>query len=589
MNPTSNTAEPSPEDAVIRELLLSANRQDIQPPRDLVYRVRARLHQDTAPARTLWDTIPIVSKARRLRDTIVSIPRPRWMRRAALAAAATAAMVLIALFFSLPPTSSAWSQIGQAVRAMPWIHLKAIGGDGKTRESWLSFSRNVAAMRDDDMTRYDDLRSGIRYEYDAQHKKLYRLAATPAAARELASAEALFQAIFRGNAIREEDYFPRIRIVKQRQRTVTEQGRQWLLYELELRSGDPDSKDVNNALGMLIRVDPQKLLPVSLTVTSEREKQEVTFDYPAEGPADVYALGVPRHTVIEDRTPPPDLSRILKLVEQNRREFGNYLAVAGDDSKSVMNMRIIRCKDGKLRIDMCGTEQYFQRNGKMERVGKYVRVKSPADVSNWWRAYGKDMQTSPALLYDGREVYRGAGSGWKPDPYLRWDDRRLGAESAVDSGQYLVELLAYPRTLSPEELASASFYTAHLDPKGENGPPGSIRVVRLLTSRDARYHSAFHKEEFWLQPRYSYAVVKYTLSDCPAAAADPLRKELTYEYAAFRQSPRGMWYPTVSRCKNASTTENKNNPGGVEFHDRVTYFYLDFTADMPDELFRAVP
>ena len=31
------------------------------------------------------------------------------------------------------------------------------------------------------------------------------------------------------------------------------------------------------------------------------------FDYPAEGPADIYALGVPRDAPIEDRMPPPDL------------------------------------------------------------------------------------------------------------------------------------------------------------------------------------------------------------------------------------------------------------------------------------------
>jgi hypothetical protein len=32
-------------------------------------------------------------------------------------------------------------------------------------------------------------------------------------------------------------------------------------------------------------------------------------------------------------------------------------------------------------------------------------------------------------------------------------------------------------------------------------------------------------------------------------------------------------------------SENKNKPSGVEFHDQVTYFYLDFTAELPDGLF----
>jgi len=59
-------------------------------------------------------------------------------------------------------------------------------------------------------------------------------------------------------------------------------------------------------------------------------KVEIAFDYPAEGPADIYALGAPREAPVEDRMPPPDLDRIMKIVQQNRRDFGDYLAIAGE-------------------------------------------------------------------------------------------------------------------------------------------------------------------------------------------------------------------------------------------------------------------
>ena len=80
----------------------------------------------------------------------------------------------------------------------------------------------------------------------------------------------------------------------------------------------------------MIRVDPEKKLPDSMTFTCGKEKMQATFDYPAEGPADIYALGVPRDAPVEDRMPPPDLSRILKLVRQTRRDFDDYLAIAGE-------------------------------------------------------------------------------------------------------------------------------------------------------------------------------------------------------------------------------------------------------------------
>ena len=83
--------------------------------------------------------------------------------------------------------------------------------------------------------------------------------------------------------------------------------------------------------------------------------------------------------------------------------------------------------------------------------------------------------------------------------------------------------------------------------------------------------------------------MKHVISDCPAVDEDPLRKEkgIIHEYDDFRQTPRGVWYPTVSRWKNAIQSKNKSKPGGIEFHDEVTYFHLDFKAELPDELFNA--
>ena len=65
------------------------------------------------------------------------------------------------------------------------------------------------------------------------------------------------------------------------------------------------------------------------------------------------ALGVPRDTPIDDRTPPPDLARILKIVERNRRDFGDYLAVVGGDNRDRrFAVHLIRCKGDKCRVDI---------------------------------------------------------------------------------------------------------------------------------------------------------------------------------------------------------------------------------------------
>ena len=136
MKATSNTNEPSRDDAVTRELLLLADGQEIQPPRDVLDRVRAKLHENTVRS---------PSAAHRPGD------ESPWTKRAWFAGAGAAAVVLIALLFSMQPSSIAWSQVAEAVRAMPWIHVKAVGGDGQSWESWTSFSRNIGAIRGGNM------------------------------------------------------------------------------------------------------------------------------------------------------------------------------------------------------------------------------------------------------------------------------------------------------------------------------------------------------------------------------------------------------------------------------------------------------
>ena len=160
-----------------------------------------------------------------------------------------------------------------------------------------------------------------------------------------------------------------IRIVKQRQQTVTEQGRRWILYELELepQGGGPKPPVEIPPISMVIRVNPEKMLPDSWTITQgkfevtqpdsktvtrEAVKVEIAFDYPAEGPADIYALGAPRDAPVEDRMPPPDLDRIIKIVQQNRRDFGDYLAIAGGNNGPKSSIvHLIRCKGDKFRVD----------------------------------------------------------------------------------------------------------------------------------------------------------------------------------------------------------------------------------------------
>ena len=566
MKAASNANEPGRDDALTRELLLLADGQEIQPPGDVLERVRAKLHENTVRSPSV---APRAATHRIWRGIGIG-PKKAWF-----AGAGAATVLLIALLFWMQPSTTAWSQVVQTVRAMPWIHARAVGGDGKSQESWASFSRNVAVIRAGDMVRYDDFRSGIRYEYDTQKKKLFRLSTS--GEEQFKSEEGVFLAILRGDATL-GDNFPEHPIVQQRQRTVDEQGRRWIVYELEF--GDPDDSEPGKTTSVVIRVDPERMLPDSMTFTRGDEKWQMTIDYPDEGPADIYALGVPRDAPVEDRTPPPDLDRILKIVEQNRRDFGDYLAVAGGDNRDRrFAVHLIRCKGDKCRVDI--------------GLGDTKHVASSADMEQWWRDHGRDVLPVGAVLCDGRRVYERSFAGpeaeWKVSKSpIQQGSGRAAAARIGRSESHFLDLKAYPPKLSPEELASTPLLTAHLDPTGENGPAGSVRVERLFAEQGGPADlSTAHKEEFWLQPEYGYAVVQYAMSLSPTVDEGllPKNKRLIWRYEGFRQTPSGVWYPTVARWQIMVQSANRNEPRRIEFEDKVMYFYLDFTAELPDALF----
>ena len=209
-------------------------------------------------------------------------------------------------------------QMTEAVREKPWIRMK-----DKRHESevWFSFSQDIAAQRSKWLVRYDDYQKGLRHEYDPREKKLLCLPLSMHDAGSFQSLVAVFQAIFRGDATVGEQ-LAEDSIVRQRMQTVEDRGRSWIQYELELQRGNQ-----TDSVMAVIQVDPATMLPVTMTINAPSEKVEFAIDYPEEGPADIYALGVRRDVPVEDRHPSADLTRILDAVDRGRHKLDNYFAI----------------------------------------------------------------------------------------------------------------------------------------------------------------------------------------------------------------------------------------------------------------------
>ena len=113
--------------------------------------------------------------------------------------------------------------------------------------------------------------------------------------------------------------------MKQKRRTLKDAGRQWVEYDLTLRSLQEEQ-----TARMLFRVDPATRLPSSVTVTSPGMKpptMQFIFSYPEKGPVDVYALGVPRDAKLVDLVPPADLARVIDGIKASAERFGPYFTI----------------------------------------------------------------------------------------------------------------------------------------------------------------------------------------------------------------------------------------------------------------------
>lgn len=110
-----------------------------------------------------------------------------------------------------------------------------------------------------------------------------------------------------------------VKVVGQERRNVRQGGRHWIEFEFQFDDPNRARRDYRTTF----RVDPKTRLPLDMTEefssAGKRESRTFVFDYPAEGPRDIYAQGAPRDADdVELRSQPnpqraDDLATLAKL------------------------------------------------------------------------------------------------------------------------------------------------------------------------------------------------------------------------------------------------------------------------------------
>lgn len=517
-------------------------------PRELTQTVREQLQALTRPAPHV-----VVSPRR-------SITRYRW-----LAAAAALAFVFLSVFFFSDNRQEAWAQVASALRQVNWIHILAVSEAEKAEnvELWMSFPQDVSARTDPSMARFDDYRNGVRLEYDRQKDLLFRTPINEDQERYFRSIRTVMTAMMeQSDQLCEE--FAEDRIVGRSQREVKIDGKDWLELELKL-----EQSTANSTVAILI--DPESHLPDLMTWRSGNKQMKLKLEYPATGPADIYALDVPKDAKIEDRMPSADLQKIAEAQNRNRMLLENYVAFLGEDPD--FPTRIIYRGTDQWKVSLCMTTQPWlnkQPTGEPEKVLT-------------WQEREQQFQLWPIVMCDGKRVWK-ADRNKEPLAWNQVETVRVGEslESTRRHGDacFMLEWSVYP------DLNSYPQLTLTLKENPTEGPAGCVLVVRSFPSSDP---GTFQTQKYWLDPQYGYAVVKYEYSDCQELEDDPslapgIRRP-TFEFAGFERSPHGVWYPTKSIAKGVNVNPDAKDDDPSKYSDITTYYRFHFDQELPGTMF----
>jgi hypothetical protein len=259
------------------------------------------------------------------------------MFRCLSVAAAIAVLAVAAIWATgIGGSRMAIAEVVAAMGGRPWIRVTTSGSHSTERVWWFSPQKNISASRNGKSIEYHDHALGVYYSYDVEEKVLYRSPEfTPRRSSHYETLAAALQTLLDDEELTDDpleqmEFLGRERanmeLVDQSLKQVEEAGQAWLDYQLTLRH-----REREEGFTLVFRVDPETKLPQSYRMEGRwngtQGVETARFEFPDEGPADVYDLGVPRATELVDRVPTDDVQRIVNNLRVGRHRMDNYRAI----------------------------------------------------------------------------------------------------------------------------------------------------------------------------------------------------------------------------------------------------------------------
>jgi hypothetical protein len=496
------------------------------------------------------------------------------------------------------------AEVVAAVLEQPWVHVQSVDPDSTVSEGWFSRGREISASRSGNSTRYEDYRLKVYFSYHPKEQVLYRgpIVWTSPDDRFESMSEAL-KVLVETNLPPDQPAADfgvlgiqphKLQVLDQCIEKVVDGDKHWVDYRVTVK----DAK-FTEPVRMLFRVDPSTKLPhlcrIEGNVDDKAVSREIRFDYPATGPVDIYALGVPKTAKFVDRVPADDLKLIVEFLKAGRERMDPYRTVLVRQHDGIQLERLsdrpeILCRKGdRYRRDLAV-------EGPIGEIA--VRPEEGIDQRKWWLEYAKRFEYLPSELVRGSTTYDlSRKSTPNPDGSKRWEIASVrtyvsnlepGDRIPVDYAMRPEFICRPPMGLGNEHMEPT------LDLHPADGPKGCILLSIRHTKKKAGVNKRQIEEEsakaeesgatemhrYWLDPQRDYIVMHWDMVLVDENGKETITHSQTIEEVA--RSPQGVWYATRTRLKNAI-----HYPNGKLPDDQIYQLYVDFDTELPDSLFEA--
>ena len=305
-----------------------------------------------------------------------------------------------------------------------------------------------------------------------------------------------------------------------------------------------DNDAQKDSIVMVRDVERNMLTRMETTGTSEVKGKTytsvTTFDYPEDGPKDIYALGVSKEAKVVDLRPEGPAMALIELIQNKFEEgYGDHLAVVltswveEDGSLDPSSVSVFRRKGDLRRSDQYHAYNFQNRSPRPGTLHEAIKDMWP------------DMTMSDVLkLLDDRALYRQMLFDGK-QTITQHNDRLHG-----DWKSHVTPMNTFK--ISNEDSLAGLVWTCPYR-LITSGPSQMKQEVRLLAEDPNhpglvgfQFLKFAQTDEYWFDPDKDYILIEFTSR---RAGSRPLSKILITQ---TNKTTDGRWYPSVIRTEDVS-------------------------------------